>query len=109
MKDLYDFRKSYKMCVDCGKEKAIRGETLCPNCKDRRLEWRLKRELELTDAERADFKARQAAYQKARRDRLISEGLCVSCGKRKAERTLKCEKCRLKYNRLKYWRKAVMI
>ena len=109
MKELYDFRKAYKMCVDCGKEKAIRGETLCPNCKDRRREWDRRRLAKMTDAERTDFKARQAAYQKARRDRLISEGLCVSCGKRKVESYRQCERCRLKVYNRHYWRRAVEI
>lgn len=102
MKELYDFRRQYKMCVDCGKRKAIRGETLCIWCKDWRAEWRERKQAEMSADEIAADKARKAEYQKARRARLIEQGLCVSCGKRKVESFQRCAWCRSKYNKRRW-------
>ena len=99
MKDIYDFRKKYGMCVDCGKRKAIRGETLCIWCKDWRAEYREKKQAEMSADEIAAVKARQMAYQRARRAKLIEQGLCISCGKRKTESYQQCAWCRARYKR----------
>lgn len=40
-----------------------------------------------------------AVYLKARRERLVASGLCVSCGKRpRAETTRRCDPCRERFN-----------
>lgn len=105
-------RKALGLCVYCGKEPLIEGKTLCISCRDKKTADSSKRYataklnnlcgycneqpsngLRYCDKCRIDRLKRDALRRRERAER----GLCVTCGKDKAEqRTLVCELCTLK-------------
>ena len=86
----YEFYKNHNICVRCGHEDAEKGHTLCLECmmndRERGKLYYQKHKEEKKEKSRINSKAR---YYK-----LKENGLCTSCGKRKAkENKVFCEFC----------------
>ena len=91
-------KRSHK-CVICHKARADKGYTTCWRCRaDRNDRERVRYDNE-TDEHRQErlIKAKARAY--SRKGRLLEQGLCISCGKRKADYgRQKCAYCAEKHN-----------
>lgn len=77
----YMWYRSLGMCTACRKRKAIKGQTVCPDCRDKRREYERKRYLETRD-EKRDYHKR---YNKSLYEARKAAGICVRCGKHPPE------------------------
>lgn len=75
--EIYHFYKDAGICVDCHARDAVRGQTRCPDCRDRHNQYRRQR----TEQEQEQ----RRKYQRERYESLKGSGLCVRCGKRPPE------------------------
>ena len=93
-----DFRwfKNHGMCVQCRKEKAARGRTMCADCLDRHKEWARKyREREPERSRESSDICHKRLYEKRKQ-----AGLCVSCGSRPPkEGRVRCGICLARHRR----------
>ena len=76
-KERYKWLKSHGICVACGQENAVKGQTLCLLCRDKSRENTLK--WQKNNAEK--FKNYNKEMQKQRYDFRRKNGLCWICGK----------------------------
>lgn len=85
------------ICTRCGEFESEENSCYCLICKmDERERKRVCRE-NATEQQ----KAAQRAHNKAREERLRSEGICITCGKRKAtEGSCRCERCKARAREL---------
>jgi hypothetical protein len=100
-KEDYQWYKAHHICVSCHQQDAFKGQVLCLDCRDKWTERnRLRKEKELRE-ETPEHRAHRLQKQKERRLRLISQGICVACGKRHAlpNRQL-CMECNVKRKRV---------
>lgn len=81
--------KSKGYCINCCKEKAFEGRTMCPECLDK-----IKERSEATRTENSREQRRK--YIKRKRDICVAFGICRECLKRNAKVGLKCVECHAK-------------
>lgn len=77
-KEKRKIRRESRVCIICGKQDArtLKGYCRCKKC--------AKRHNEMNKANYSANREKAAQYQKARRERLKAEGLCIVCGREKA-------------------------
>lgn len=93
--------KNKGYCINCCKEKAFEGRTMCPDCLDKNKE-----RAERTRSEKS--KEQRRKYIKRKRELCIAFGVCRECFKRTAKVGLKCTECYAKeINRRERNRKTV--
>lgn len=90
-KELYEWRKAHKICVQCGKEKAYKNYVCCLEC---RMEHNEKERNRVRTSEQIEHNnARARRYY----DLLVAFGVCTKCKKRDAVKgKIFCETCRQK-------------
>lgn len=97
-RERYQYLKSLKICVTCGKESAAIGFASCGRCLERNQN---------KYHGNNEAKQRKQAKAKERSARLQAEGLCVVCGSERDGKSVRyCEKCRLKHLRCERRRRA---
>lgn len=98
MAGYYDWYKEHGICVNCHKMNAIRGQTLCPDCRDRRNAQAAERYKQRKD----ELIPHRREYSKKRYEALKAAGLCVRCGKRQPESgKFSCTRCIRKQSQYK--------
>lgn len=96
-KERYYYLKDRGLCVCCGKDYAMDGLTVCPECGFRKAETQRIRRLNQTNEQRM----KGLEWRKINRDKNRAAGLC-SCGKEREDKQYKlCRECRLYYRRKK--------
>lgn len=92
------FSKQLGICTCCGTRKARLGRILCEDCSDKAKEYKTKNHDRILESERESYLKR--------RDKRMSEGICVKCGKRKSvEGKQYCGVCASKHSeRSRGWR-----
>ncbi len=91
----YNYLKKHHICVQCGQENAIRGQTLCFRCKANDIERKRKNYIRNRDniLPKAKRKNRERYYK------LKEKHICPFCGKRKARMNkVLCDICAKKQN-----------
>lgn len=110
MKDQYQYFVERGICPVCCEFEAAKGHVLCAVClferREKAREERMRRQEEgrcqqcgrpCIGSYCSNCKAEIAAYRRERAARLEAHGICVTCGKRLAERGKKqCERCLIK-------------
>lgn len=95
--EVYEYYKSHHICTNCGNADAVRGETLCPDCRE------LNRARGLRWYHNLDDEAKQAesAKKKQRREDWKTTGKCQRCGHplETWSKYKSCETCRAKMRR----------
>lgn len=82
----YEWLKSKGICVNCAKEDAIVGNTLCPDC------WERKDNIRISNA--TAYRDKHLEYSRNLRATRINLNQCVDCGEGLGERkATRCEKC----------------
>lgn len=89
----YAFRKKYKMCVKCGKERVYGDSVFCLACK-----------MDKRDSQKENYKplSKEQSNKKSKKAMEIyysrkGSGICVKCGKRPSEKGyVMCNVCRYK-------------
>ena len=77
--------KKMGFCVDCGSNRIYGSENICPECAAKKY---------IQNRQRPKDKERDRQYQHDRKERLKAAGICVKCGKRKAESgKTRCQQC----------------
>lgn len=77
--------KKMGFCVDCGSNRIYGSENICPECAAKKY---------IQNRQRLKDKERDRQYQHDRKERLKAAGICVKCGKRKAESgKTRCQQC----------------
>lgn len=101
-RELYAKFKARGICPKCGKEEAAYGRVHCPNCLDEMAVCQMIRRANLTEEQKKQEKAKALKWAKVRYRRLREQGICVRCGKRKAQvGKAKCFRCQEKENEQK--------
>ena len=96
----YEWYKAHGICTQCGQEDAVPGTTLCPECTAKRMEQCAKYWRSLSAETRQRIIQKKGEQRRALREQRKSLGLCVICGKRKAEvGKLHCTECLIKIRR----------
>lgn len=92
-KELAHWYQDNGICPECRHNNLMGDERVCPECSAKRYSQRIAR----YNANPEKFKARDRLEQKKIRTRRAEKGLCVKCGKVKADSKYKtCTKCRIK-------------
>lgn len=92
-KELYHWYRDHGICFECKRRDAEPGRMLCAACK---------RERALRAEHRDPGGEKRKAYLRERYARLKAEGLCVDCGRRKAqEGHVHCARCLKKKQELR--------
>lgn len=92
-KELAHWYQDNGICPECRHNNLMGDERVCPECSAKRYSQRIAR----YNANPEEFKARDRLEQKKIRTRRAEKGLCVKCGKVKADSKYKtCTKCRIK-------------
>lgn len=92
-RESYWFFKKHGLCARCGKVSVFENETFCPECRVKRLEGAERYQKKHYRKHRENV----SRCNKKRVEKLKEQGMCVTCGKRKAVpgKTL-CEICLMK-------------
>jgi len=137
-KEKHDYRKANGLCVKCGKPKDDSDRLQCESCRKEQSEYlKMRRKYflnnkicpicrttRLADGEKVCTDCSQKlkdrresygygkgdmrAYNRARRERLKAQGLCVTCGREKADGgTVTCRKCKKRATELRELRKQI--
>ena len=105
-KALYNARKEAGLCARCGKVPVRKGHVMCAQCEADIAEWHRAKHEQMPPEEREAYLARERARNRARRDRLKAQGMCIDCGKCPAEGgKLRCKTCAAKHSRETHERK----
>lgn len=92
-KELAHWYQDNGICPKCRHNNLMGDERVCPECSAKRYSQRISR----YNANPEEFKARDRLEQKKIRTRRAEKGMCVKCGKVKADGKYKtCTKCRIK-------------
>lgn len=92
-KELVHWYQDNGICPECRQNNLMGDERICPECSAKRYSQRIAR----YNTNPEEFKARDRLEQKKIRARRAEKGLCVKCGKVKADSGYKtCTKCRIK-------------
>lgn len=78
--------RKQRKCVVCLKAKADKGYSTCWRCRADRNDWARGRYDNETEEHREQRLKKGNERNRARKARLIEQGLCISCGKRKADK-----------------------
>lgn len=96
--DYYQWYKSHGICTNCHKESTEHGKSLCWRCRVQKNEKARERRTKMSE----DKKQARAEYSKAYNYRIYHErkaaGICIACGKRKADKYVRCEICEKRMN-----------
>lgn len=76
-----EFYKAHNLCIICHKEKPREGKVTCDKCQEHIRKYR---------KENPD---KQRKHSRDKRKRLKENGLCLICGKRKADTGYSCKQC----------------
>ena len=97
----YHWYKSHGICVDCHAESADRGKTRCWRCRTRNNECHAERRAKQTDSQKQAELEKKKAYNYRVYHARKKAGICIACGKRAADKYVRCEICekRMNYNR----------
>ena len=102
-KDTRKFFKDLGLCPRCGKNKLFGDEKECPECTAKEYEVTMRSRNSLG---KDHYNSVHSEWSKNNHRKLIEQGICTRCGKRKADYGYKtCGICRSKirnYNRIKY-------
>lgn len=94
----YLWYKSHGICVDCRSAEAVRGQTRCPDCKDKgKISSKA-----YYEAHKEEMDQYKKDYYKRTYAERLQAGVCTVCGKRPPKTGCKrCERClaRGRYNR----------
>ena len=105
-KAVYNARKEAGLCARCGKASVRKGHVMCVQCEADIAAWHYAKKAQLTPEEREAYLARERARNRARRDRLKAQGLCIVCGKYPTEGgKIRCKTCAAKHSRETHERK----
>lgn len=106
-KDLYEFYKRNKICVNCGQEKAVSNRVRCFECLEKGRERARARVLAETSEQREIRLAKMKEYRKNRIEKLKEQGLCINCRKPQCSlSTVYCIDCAIKNQRRNNKRKT---
>lgn len=90
-KEYMEWLKDKGFCINCAKEKAWNGRTMCPECLDKNKE-----RSERTRS--TESKEQRRRYIKRKRELCIAFGICRECLKKPIKVGLKCTECYAKQN-----------
>ena len=88
--EYYHWYKDHGICVECRKEKAAKGKTMCPNCLSKIADKRWERYNRMTEEEREEKNRIRREKSKALRDYRRANGLCTICGEPVYKNYSKC-------------------
>lgn len=98
--EYYHWYKAAGICPKCKSAPVTKGRSACPNCLDAEAERQRRRRDFATDAEKKAMCDKASATKAALYQRRKEQGLCVACGKRKAQdRRVRCGICLAKERR----------
>lgn len=87
------------ICTNCLKNRADKGYSTCWRCRADKNDAQRGRYDTETEEHRSERIAKATQKSKERKQRLLDQGLCISCGKRKADYgKQKCRYCTEKHN-----------
>lgn len=93
MTELKRWYQEHGVCSCCGQRAAIRGQKLCPDCRDYYNERNNKYHYE----HRSELLPKMRERGQKRYEKRKNEGICVSCGKRPAKQgKVRCAYCLIK-------------
>ena len=95
-RDRYYYLKSLGVCPCCGKNDAFHGHVFCPSCMEKQQNRDRARYHQLSAEEKKAKNIMSRENKKKRYYRRKAEGICVSCGKKKATNGLRCLECYVK-------------
>lgn len=101
--DYYWWYKNHGICTNCHKEKAYKHQSLCLECRLKRLSREQERRVNMSEVDREKEKARRKISCYNLYHKRKESGICVDCGKRTPVKGVRCEMCRKlnNYRRLK--------
>lgn len=77
--------KKMGFCVECGSNRIYGSENICPECAAKKY---------ILNRQRQKDNERNRKHQHDRKERLKAVGICIKCGKRKAESgKTRCQQC----------------
>lgn len=92
-KEYYESFKKYKICTSCKKTKALENKTYCLDC----LLIQREKNNKYREKNKKYLKNYLKIWQKERYEKRKKDGICVTCGKRKAYlKFVQCCICRAK-------------
>ena len=101
MSEQYAWYKEHGICVLCGQKDAQKGYTRCLECRFKEREYARKSREKLTDEQKAEYNDKKRKAQSNLYQRRKEQGICVMCGKAKADRGVRCSVCQNIVNRHK--------
>ena len=88
----YYWYKEHGICTDCHHREAIRGQILCPDCRDKKNLAKYIR----YQKHKEEINEKNKICSERRRAKRKAEGLCVSCGKPLDTNKTRCKCCLIK-------------
>lgn len=95
-KEIYNYYKRLKICIECHCKEAYKGKVLCLECIFKR------REKEETYQQKKRRKKRQNKAAKKRYRERKSKGLCPRCNRKNESNKVYCVYCRSKHSKRYY-------
>lgn len=93
-KERKEFYKAKGICCQCGREKAAKGRSFCLNCLDLRSVYYYRHRQGMSEEKKAEYREKAAKSHKKLYDERKAAGICVDCGKKKAEgNRIRCGIC----------------
>ena len=80
-KELYNFYKENKICVNCGQNNAVKNRVRCIECLAKNADRQAKRRKNMSAEEIKKSNEYHASYIKKMRALRKKDGLCADCGK----------------------------
>ena len=101
--DSSEYRRTIlKRCASCGQELAVNSKWYCADCLQNQSDWHYNWYHSLSPEEKETFLLKKGNNQRSLRERRKAEGICTTCGKRKARTgKVSCALCADKSNRRK--------
>ena len=94
----YLWYKDHGICVNCKTNKAVRGQTRCPDCREMQRDAGRKRYQKKQPEIRAYYKD----WNKSKYEQRKADGVCVRCGKKPPQAgKLSCTRCLIKQSQYK--------
>jgi predicted amidophosphoribosyltransferase len=94
----YYWYKSHGICVDCHAESADRGKTRCWRCRVKNNESAQNRRAKQTTEQRQARLEYRKSYNYRVYHQRKEASICVVCGKRAADKYVRCEICEKRMN-----------
>jgi len=91
----YEYYKELGLCVQCKKDNAMVGSTVCPECADKKAEYdRLRWEKLKKSSGFPEYQRKHLIYENNLRQKRRDAGICHICGKRPVEKGYaRCYEC----------------